>query len=495
MPPRYILLVLWAVAVLLAGASLGRMLAVAADQLAAPFDLMYETPNLRTIQLLQAGRSIYATEVYAAPPFWLTIYTPAYHYVVSWLPPSTTNPFLPGRLVAMACMLLAPIATFAVARTQAWAATLAVGVWFLLHTVVCSTAFLKNDSMAVLLAALAVVCAAETRGPRWLVLSSACAAAAFFTKQSFLAAPAAVLLFLLLRDRRRAIQFAAVTAALLGAGLALSAAAWGSGFFFSVFGALRNPMSARQFVEQWRLMGTEPLFVAVFALAAAEAVRAAVVGRLRALTGSPYLLYLIAAVGVLCATLGKTGSSSNYFFEPVLAALLWLVYSVRGPAGEGSSIPWRVRGAVALLVVLGVADLARAPHSDYSYTDRATRRAVASKLREAAAEIRSLGTAEPRILNLAWASLSHPLPGEICLNDPYLYSLLLASGQLSPRAIIEPVARLEFDGILVSKMPSRTVFPRAVWDAVESKYLPALDYDDFVYLVPRGRMDPVGQPR
>ena len=253
-------------------------------------------------------------------------------------------------------------------------------------------------------------------------------------------------------------------------------------------------MSARQFVEQWRLMASEPLFLALLALATAEAVRAVVVGRVRALTLSPYLLYMVAAVAVLCATLGKAGSSTNYFFEPVLAALLWLVHAARVASGD-SRISRRVLGGAVLLVLFGAADLARAPRSDYSFTDRTTSQAHTSRLRETAAAIRSLGTAEPRILNLAQASLSHPLPGEICVNDPYLYSLLLASGQLSPRAIIDSVMRHEFDGILVSKLPSRPVFPRAVWDAVESKYLPALEYHDFVYLVPRGRMDAVGEPR
>jgi hypothetical protein len=470
-------------------------MAVAADQLTAPFDLIYETPNLRTIQLLQEGRSIYTPQVYAEPPFWLTLYTPAYHYVVSWLPASDANPFLTGRIVAMACMLLAAATTFVVARSQAWAALLAVGVWFLVHPVVSNTALLKNDTMALLLAALAVVCVAETRRPGWLLLSSACAAGAFFTKQSFLAAPAAILLFLLLRDRRRALQFAAVTAALLGVGLAISAAAWGSGFGFSAFGAPRNPMSAQQFVEQWRVAAWQPLLVAVLALATAEAVRAAVVGRLRALTDSPYVVYLIAAVAVLCATLGKAGSATNYFLEPVLAALLWLVYSTRESARDGAHVSGRALLAILLLVVLAAGDLAWAPRVDYSFTDDARSQAHTSQLGEAAAAIRSLGIAEPRILNLASVNLSYPLPGEICVNDPYLYSLLLASGKLSPRSIIESVERGEFDGILVSRLPSRTIFPRSVWDVVETNYLPALDFVDWVYLVPRGRMAAVDERR
>jgi hypothetical protein len=84
--------------------SVGRLVTIVHYQLGVPFDLIYESPNLSTIKLIQSGKNIYSPNVYAIPPFYITIYTPLYHYLVALGPTNTLNPFLFGRLIGMIFM-------------------------------------------------------------------------------------------------------------------------------------------------------------------------------------------------------------------------------------------------------------------------------------------------------------------------------------------------------------------------------------------------------
>ena len=97
--------------------SLARVAVVARDQLPAPFDLTYETPNLATILSITEGKNIYSSEVYETGNFVFTMYTPAFHYLIAALPASTANPFLTGRLVAMTFMVLAASLVFMPGRS------------------------------------------------------------------------------------------------------------------------------------------------------------------------------------------------------------------------------------------------------------------------------------------------------------------------------------------------------------------------------------------
>ena len=73
----------------------------------APFSLdAGEFSNLESIKVIRAGENPYSAEIYGAPPFVFTGYTPIYHYVVALLPMPDENPFLWGRVVAAVSMLL-----------------------------------------------------------------------------------------------------------------------------------------------------------------------------------------------------------------------------------------------------------------------------------------------------------------------------------------------------------------------------------------------------
>jgi hypothetical protein len=467
----------------LAAASLWRALGVAMDQLAAPFDLVYETPNLRTIELLAAGRNIYAADIYAQPPFWLTIYTPAYHWLVSRLPASAENPFLTGRLVAMTCMLLAASTVFAVAKRAAWAAALGVGAFFLIHPVVSNTAFLKNDSLGLLLSALCVVILGETRrSPRWLALASLCAALAFFTKQSFVAAGLAGFVFLWFAERRRAIAFAALTGAWLTAGLALLRIAWGPDVWFCLFEAVRVPATWDHFRAVALQLVPQLALAVVLGLAIAEVARAASSDGVRSLTASPYPLYIAAAASVLLATLGKAGSATHYAFETALAALLWLAWSARRLTSRGA-LPRRAWAGVALLCGAAGADLAWTPLREISFTDPAARIRTRTALDAIASEIRRGGAPQPEILNLANARVSYPLPGRISISDPYLYALLWRSGQLDPAPVAAALRERAFDGVLTLRNGLAGGGDPDVERALRANYRVGRAFGAFVYHV------------
>jgi hypothetical protein len=210
-------------ALVVAGLSAGRAVPVSRDQLSAPFDIQYETPNLRTIELVRAGRSPYAPEVYAQPPFWITLYTPLYHGVVASLPADASNPYFTGRAVGLVCTLIAALAMAWAGRASPWSALLLVGAFFLVRPVTQNAALLKNDTLGLACSVLAVL--AGWRAPRsttWIAVSATLSVLAIASKQSFLAAPAAIEVYLWLRDRRSSLVFAGMAG---GLGLAALATA------------------------------------------------------------------------------------------------------------------------------------------------------------------------------------------------------------------------------------------------------------------------------
>jgi hypothetical protein len=97
--------------------------------------------------------------------------------------------------------------------------------------------------------------------------------------------------------------------------------------------------------------------------------------------------------------------------------------------------------------------------------------------------IRSVGAQEPKILNLSMARISHPLPGDIWINDPYLYRLLWASGTMPTTRVVDAISSKSADGILVTRgaLGSNDDVHRAVAEA----YRVAFDFGPIVYLVPK----------
>jgi len=475
---------LWLAGLLVAGLAAVRTVSVSGDQLAARFDILYETPNLRTVELIRAGRNVYSPQVYAEPPFWITVYTPLYHHVVARLPADPDNPYFTGRLVGLCCTLAAAACIALCGRASPGAALLFMGAFFLVRPVTQNAALLKNDTLGLACSALAVLCAARAPQRRaWILPASLAALLALSSKQSFLAAPLSCGAFLLLRERRAGLAFLTLTGLLALLALGLARLAWGPGFFFSVAEALRNPLTWQQFSEQWAAMLRQPVFVGLLLLFGAGLSAQLWRERLAALRGSPLALYALASLALLVATVGKLGSNTNYFIEPALAIAMWLAASARAQrAGAWRSLA-RAAGA-ALLAAAALLEVRLAEPPDYSVAGHPAKERFHAALEDLAGRMRAQGPPQPRVLNLAFAGLAWPLPGEILISDPFLYFLLWEQGKLPRKPVAELLRRREVDGVLapVGLRPGPGPMPHpGIFQALFAGYRPVARFPGFEY--------------
>jgi hypothetical protein len=206
-----------------------RVSEVATLHLGASFDLALERPGANTILLLRQGVPIYSPDTYDAPPFNLTIYTPAYHYLVAWLP-AGSSPFTTGRVVATVFMLLAA-ATLLLAASGLpgrIAALGAAGFFLCVPVVTAYVMVARQDPMALFLSALAVGLVARSTRRSVIVAAALVAALAILTKQSYVAAAVACTVYLWWRDRRAGLTFLATLGG-VASGRCGAHLAWGAG--------------------------------------------------------------------------------------------------------------------------------------------------------------------------------------------------------------------------------------------------------------------------
>ena len=485
--PRPVLWSLWLVALLVCGASLARVARVSADHLAAPFDLAYETPNLRSIQLMQQGEYVYDTALYEQAPWWLTPYTPLFHHLAALFPANPDNPFVPGRLVALGCMVAAAAALLAVGGRAVPLSLLAIGLFFLVRPVTSNTAFLKNDTLALMLSAWAVVALARARGRLgWELASSVLCALAFCAKQSYGAAAAACVLWMLLTRPRRGLVYLGVGIATLALAIAW---AWSEGFAFCVFVALLDPMLASQLAYQLKVGLSQPVVVALVVLGLAALARLVVMRRWSALLATPYPLYALTTVTVMLIILPKVGSSLNYYIEPTLAVLMALLAWGRTVWERGEPSPRRSGlGLVAALALAAGAELLLAEPKDVAFTWPENNAVRTEGFAWMKAEVEAATRPDPRVLNLFYAGFSYPPFPRLELDDPLLYFLLWDAGWLSPQPVIDALQRKEFDAVLIGRgvldHPPVNYSP-AVLDAVRRNYALGLDFVDMHVLLRR----------
>jgi len=440
--PKQLLL---AAGLIIAMVALYRLQMVLAWQLATPFDLAFESPNLASIEALRQGLNIYDPSVFNHHPFIFTLYTPLYHLICAHLPGSADNPFLTGRLVAVAFMGGAALLVFCAAQPGQRLAVLAwLGLFFLLRPVTSNLAFLKNDGTALFFSVLALVLISPPpRTPARLALAALCCILAISAKQVYLSATAACGLFLLFERRKDALAFGLffLLFAVLG-GLAAHLK-WGHGFWWCIFNAPRVPFDAQQFSSQWRAMAGQPVFLFLLILSLGCVVVFLRKHPLRRWAGNPFLLYFLFALAVLLATVGKPGSSTNYFIEPGLAAVFWLVSVFQSPW-----INPRVKPvAVTLGLTAALAEMIIAQPQSFTFAEPGVIARRAETRRQIFAETEALfpGTNRLRVLNFAGPTTFFYWRGEAALNDSYLYTLLWSQGALSPDNLIQSLRSQTYD--------------------------------------------------
>ena len=489
---------------LVACAFLIRFAGVSAAQLEAPFDLLYETPSYATVEIIESGRNPYSPSVYDAPPFVLTMYTPAYHYLVAVLPGSEANVFRTGRVVSLIAMVLAASTIFVAAGTRRWQlGFVAFGLFFAMWGVSQWGAYVKNDSLALAFAAFAVVTVDRSRGRAWLLaLAALLCVLAIATKQSFLAASLASALFLFLRDRRGFAVFAA-SGALFGAGfLLLALVHWGPGFWFSTISATGQDITGSHALRVLTLSGPKPLLALGFGAAVGLAILRWRRAGVAPLARSPFALYALFACLLAAATIGKLGSSANYLLEPWLALLLFLVSALRSVDVQAFERP--VALTLGLLLVAAVAfDLATSRDFDYSHFDsqlEAERERVYADLRR---EVHALGLRDPSVLSFfTWdvrlglpvfgQSKTYQITDHVNLNDTFLYRLLWESGTLDVQSLASAIERRSFDLIIQPRnlrpfMRGRSLLPvyRRLMAPVRAHYRRVSSGASHDYFVPR----------
>ncbi len=445
--------IVFVVAVIITVASLYRVFCVAKDHLVAPFDLTFESPNLCTIQSIQKGKNIYDSAMYEDLPFILTIYTPAYHYLVASLPQHPTNRFFTGRIVAMVFMILASLCLFFPYKPQEKIvfSILATGCFFLIHEIISHTVFLRNDSMALFFSAAAVICAERARKKSGqIVLVSILACLAFTSKQSFLAAPATCFLYFLINHRKDALIFGLACLLLFATFSIFAHLHWGNGFWFSVFVAPRNPFIWENFVSNWLRMLHQPFFVFLLVLTTASAIHCPFLKKSKTTIDSPYLAYFLLSSLILVITLGKEGGNVNYFFEPILAGLLWLVFFTKKYYQDTRpSLVLVIAGLFAISVAL---EFTLARRSDYSFTTREKSVRMVARIEQVKNDIRTLQRGDHlKTLNLAWAGFSFEMQEDPIMNDLFLYSILWNTNVLSGKPLMKHIIAQYFDVIVLRK--------------------------------------------
>jgi len=435
----------------LAGALL-RLAVIAAGQLAWPFDLELETPQLCVIRAIRGGLNPYGPGAYSAGPFALAPYPPLYLWLVAWLPAAPGQPFLVGRLLSLAAMLAACALLFRAGgpRTLRPLAALSAGWFFLLGPPAGHAAYLRMDSLGLALSAGALVLLSGGGTARVLAAALLCALAVA-AKQSFVAAGAAGLLFLWMRDRRRAPLFAGALALLLvGGGLAASGT-WGQGFWFNLLAPARLPSSLAGLAQAWSAALHQKAFVALLAVAAGVAVLATRHEGLAWFGRSPWPAYALCSGAVLCRSAAVVGSNELYFIEFALALLLWLTGELGREGGmrldEASS--W---AALALVVLLAGHELigtwTRIPGLPLPSGRPAEQ--ARGYFAAARAGLAARGWPAPSVLNLGSPAFASGVADDVRLNYPWLYDQMWAAGLLSPDPLIEAIDRRDFDLVLVA---------------------------------------------
>ncbi|MGK2961464.1 MAG: hypothetical protein ACSLFK_04865 [Gemmatimonadaceae bacterium] len=427
-----------------------RLVRASFHQLTTPLDLAYESALLSTIEALRAGKNIYAYGFYAEPPFGLTMYTPLYHHVVALFPLPAANPFLPGRIVGLACMVGSGLLLMWVtpARRGRIAAVIALGLFFLLWVVTANAATVKNDSIGLLFSAGAViVIGRRAGGNRDAVIAALLASLAFASKQSFIAAPVACWLFLLHSDLRAAMRFAAYYAGFMTLFLGGGALLWGEGFWFSIFSGGRHPTSASELWSRVQHFSAQR-FAVLVAIVSISGTAATVYRRYHR-SSSPFPLYAATSWLLLAATLGKMGSATNYFLEPLLASLILGVWCADRITQRTGTVFPSPRFALALCIIVA-GDYWQSKLWHYSTAIQpGTYSARQSAIAERRHVLAPLGDT-PRLLNLAHAHYTSTLPGEVSLPDVFLYATMWRTDQLDEDPVVRSIRRRYYDAIVTT---------------------------------------------
>jgi hypothetical protein len=204
------------------------------------------------------------------------------------------------------------------------------------------------------------------------------------------------------------------------------------------------------------------------------------------LVESPYPIYLASALLVLVLTIGKSGSSTNYLFELLLALLIWIVYAL-----GTSTFPHQVPRAVWIATLVLLAGCAIEPwaawRATYRFVDAQRARGAAQYCALLRREVQSLGIDTPLILNPVTHSLAYAVGGRVALNDPEHYYRMWNDGLLDVDPFLQSIHAREYDIVMIpyKALEDRSPPPlrKRIIEAVRQSYRPVGGSLDYVYFV------------
>ncbi len=420
---------------------------ISAGRLGEPRDLLFESPTVNTAILLNQGVNIYSKSVYDGPPFNLTIYTPAYFSLTAAMPGFESAPFQTGRAISIFFAVGLFLQLIIPRRGKSGVSTglIATGWLSLFMPYVVNISFFKMDMMALALSSASIAVLIR-RGitPVTAVLAGALAGAGILTKQSAISAPIAAMLYLLWKERRLAVlYFGAFLISTLPVFWIINRLSEG-GFWWCIFEAPHHPIRFDVFLENWLEMDSPAFYVllAFSAFCCRELFRPEMRGR-EDTRGSSRLagLYYIVSWVWLVESVGKVGAATNYFLEPLYAAvwviLMWLDGLEEEPKGKVAAIAW------GLILISLSWPMRTAQFSDPLIPkDSKSVETYEAARREA---IAAAGMEKPKILNLASTQASLSSGFDLYLNDPFLYATLWNTRDLSNRAMLTALDERFFD--------------------------------------------------
>lgn len=355
-------------------ACLAMSVSVVANRVVAPgeAEILHEASRIRHGLRLFVD-AVDGQHEYAGPPSrgWV-LYPPFTSWLVSHFPDQSA--LVLGRLVSLIAFVVALAWPVVAAprrnRQAAGLAALFVGSIFVLWLF---TSIIRPDPIAILLSC--VLLERVARLGRADVLVGVLASVVVLVKPNMCGAPIGVLLGSLLWSRaedrsiaRRAVLAAAVT---LFIGLTVLAV-WSDGAFVEHF--------LRSFGHPWALakltshiLPRLTTVVGPFALAVWL-----LLSRRGEASSRIMMTALVTSLAVMCVTLSRFGSASNYWLEPLFIALVIVSKHARWPVGRRLSVQWTaavlltIQAAIpAYLAVDGVDDLRESVEADRRLLQRA----------------------------------------------------------------------------------------------------------------------------
>jgi hypothetical protein len=415
MNPTLLRASVWALTLVAATVGVGSMLALVAADL--PGDYV-EGVVLSAQQDVRTGRALYAESNWSEPPYSINLYGPVYYHLGAWtagLMGASPGDLLPGRLLSLASLILALAALWRLQRAvldlDVADATLGVLLPLGAMPIVVFGAQYRVDVFGIACGLWGLVLAAE--GGRKLYLAPILFVLAVYTKSTAIAAVFAVGLWWLLDRRFREILVVAAGCLVLGGiWLGTLAVITDGDFIQSVFGFNALPFSVGGFLAatQQGLGGGLPLVAA--GLAAAMVLERSKPERLAG-------LFLLVALFLALATVGRMGANFNYFVETSLAVGPVIAVALARTRREPSS--WCAAALPGIVAAALVGSLLWAgPRAVAEHRGRQHRAVIENRL----AELIQPGDT---IVTMEIVS-AFRLDAECYTNDPFIFSRLAEKG-------------------------------------------------------------------